>query len=75
MIAATVVASREAKSLQWLLQLLPIAFVFRARANHEYAELAGMLLAIYATERSRRFQVRLHHVLSANSISTAAASE
>ncbi len=32
---------------------MPIAFVFRVRANQEYAVLAGVLLALFATERSR----------------------
>jgi hypothetical protein len=36
-----------------LLQLLPIAFVFRVRANQEYAVLAGLLFALYSTERAR----------------------
>ena len=53
LIASAVVPRNEARALQWLLQLLPIAFVFRVRANHEYAVLAGILLAVYATERSR----------------------
>lgn len=53
LIAAAVVPRREARALQWLLQLLPIAFVFRIRANHEYAVLAAVLFAVYATERSR----------------------
>jgi 4-amino-4-deoxy-L-arabinose transferase-like glycosyltransferase len=52
-IAAAVTAPREARALGWLLQLLPIAFVFRIRANQEYTMLAGLLLAIYATERAR----------------------
>ena len=52
-IAAAVTAPREARALAWLLQLLPIAFVFRIRANQEYTMLAGLLLAIYATERAR----------------------
>lgn len=52
-IAATVVGTREARALGWLLQLLPIAFVFRIRVNHEYAVLAGTLLSLYATERAR----------------------
>jgi hypothetical protein len=39
--------------LLWVLQLLPIAFVFRVRANHEYAVLAALLFAVYAAERSR----------------------
>ena len=52
-IAAAVTTSREARALAWMLQLLPIAFVFRIRANQEYTMLAGLLLALYATERAR----------------------
>ncbi len=36
----------------WTLQLLPIAFVFRIRANHEYPLLAGVVVAVYGIERS-----------------------
>jgi len=53
LIARVVVEPEEARALAWLLQLLPIAFVFRIRANHEYALLAGLLLAVYSTERAR----------------------
>jgi 4-amino-4-deoxy-L-arabinose transferase-like glycosyltransferase len=52
LIAATLVP-RHAVAISALLQLLPIAFVFRVRANQEYAVLAGFLFAIYATERAR----------------------
>ena len=52
-LAATVVSGREARALTWMLQLILIAFVFRIRANQEYAVLAGLLAALYATERSR----------------------
>lgn len=54
LIARAVVPAQEARALGWLLQLIPIAFVFRIRANHEYAVLAGLLLAVYSTERARR---------------------
>jgi 4-amino-4-deoxy-L-arabinose transferase-like glycosyltransferase len=54
LIAASVVAPREARTLGWILQLLPIAFVYRVRANHEYALLAGLLFAVYSTERARK---------------------
>jgi hypothetical protein len=47
------IVPKYAVALGWILQLLPIAFVFRVRANQEYAVLAGLLLAIYATERAR----------------------
>jgi len=54
LVARALVDPVEARALGWLLQLLPIAFVFRIRANHEYALLAGLLLAVYSTERARR---------------------
>jgi 4-amino-4-deoxy-L-arabinose transferase-like glycosyltransferase len=53
LIARAVVPRREADALGWLVQLLPIAFVFRIRANQEYAVLAGLLFALYACERTR----------------------
>ncbi len=53
LLATRVVASSESRALLWLLQLLPIAFVFRVRANHEYAVLAALLFAVYSAERSR----------------------
>jgi 4-amino-4-deoxy-L-arabinose transferase-like glycosyltransferase len=52
-IARSVSTATEARALGWLLQLLPIAFVFRIRANQEYAVLAAWLFALYATERTR----------------------
>jgi hypothetical protein len=54
---AAVFAPAEARTLGWLLQLLPIFFVFRVRANHEPALLALFFVALLATEaliRSRR---------------------
>jgi 4-amino-4-deoxy-L-arabinose transferase-like glycosyltransferase len=53
LVARVLVEPEEARALAWLLQLLPIAFVFRIRANQEYALLAGLLLAVYSTERAR----------------------
>ncbi len=41
----------EAKALGWLLQLLPIAFTFRIRANHEPAVLLFFVLALCGLER------------------------
>jgi len=52
-IARAVSTPTEARALGWVLQLLPIAFVFRIRANQEYAVLAAWLFALYATERAR----------------------
>jgi 4-amino-4-deoxy-L-arabinose transferase-like glycosyltransferase len=45
--------SSWARMQLWTLQLLPIAFVFRIRANHEYLLLAGTVVAVYAIERAR----------------------
>jgi hypothetical protein len=53
LVASTVVRRREARALAWMLQIILIAFVFRIRANQEYAVMTGVLLAMYATERSR----------------------
>ncbi len=53
LVAGFLVAPRDARALAWILQLLPIAFVFRVRANHEYAVLASVLFAVYCTERAR----------------------
>jgi 4-amino-4-deoxy-L-arabinose transferase-like glycosyltransferase len=54
LLAASLVPDREARALAWLLQLLPIAFTYRARANHEAALLLGLVLALLGTELSRR---------------------
>ena len=58
LLLAPVVASAfapgpHAQRLAWLLQLVPVAFVYRIRANHEPAILLLLLVALYATERSR----------------------
>jgi 4-amino-4-deoxy-L-arabinose transferase-like glycosyltransferase len=52
-LAATLVPGLEARALGWLVQLLPIAFTFRIRANHEQALLLCLVAAIYGTERAR----------------------
>jgi hypothetical protein len=52
-IAAVLVAPVEARALAWLLQLLPIAFTYRIRANHEQLILLCFLAALWATERAR----------------------
>jgi 4-amino-4-deoxy-L-arabinose transferase-like glycosyltransferase len=46
----------EARSVAWLIQLIPIAFTYRVRANHEHAVLLFLLAALYATERARERQ-------------------
>lgn len=53
-LAATLVPGAEARALAWLVQLLPIAFTFRIRANHEAAMLLCLLAALYGSERARR---------------------
>jgi hypothetical protein len=52
-IAAAVVPALEARTLSWMLQLIPIAFTYRIRANHEQAVLLLFLVAIWAVEKSR----------------------
>lgn len=41
-----------ARLIAWAVLLIPIAFVFRVRANQEYALLAGILLALYGVARA-----------------------
>jgi 4-amino-4-deoxy-L-arabinose transferase-like glycosyltransferase len=53
-IAATVVPAVEARGLSWMLQLIPIAFTYRIRANHEQAVLLLFLVALWSIEKSRK---------------------
>jgi 4-amino-4-deoxy-L-arabinose transferase-like glycosyltransferase len=53
-IAATVVPGVEARALAWMLQLIPIAFTYRIRANHEQAVLLLFLIALWSLEKSRK---------------------
>ncbi len=52
-LAATLAPGLESRALGWILQLLPIAFTFRIRANQEQAVLLYLVLALLGTERSR----------------------
>ena len=52
-LASRLAPAAQARALVWALQLIPIAFVFRVRANQEYPLLAGLLVAIYGLERAR----------------------
>jgi 4-amino-4-deoxy-L-arabinose transferase-like glycosyltransferase len=52
-LAATLVSESESRALGVLAQLLPIAFTFRVRANHESAVLLCLLVALYGVERAR----------------------
>jgi hypothetical protein len=52
-LAARLLPAATARLPLWTLQLLPIAFVFRIRANHEYPLMAGIFVAVYGIERMR----------------------
>ncbi|MSO55355.1 MAG: hypothetical protein EXQ55_00270 [Acidobacteria bacterium] len=52
--AALLIPGAEARTLTWILLLLPIAFTCRTRANHEQAVLLLTVVALGATERARR---------------------
>ena len=52
-LAAFYVPGAVARSLAWIIQLLPIAFAYRIRANHEQAVVLCLIAALYATVRSR----------------------
>jgi 4-amino-4-deoxy-L-arabinose transferase-like glycosyltransferase len=52
--AAMLIPASEARALTWILLLLPIAFTYRIRANHEQAVLLLTLVALDAAERARR---------------------
>jgi hypothetical protein len=53
-LAAVLVDGLEARALGWLLQLLPIAFTYRVRANQEQAVLLCLVAALLGTAWSRR---------------------
>ena len=53
-IAATLVPVVEARALSWMLQLIPIAFTYRIRANHEQAVLLLFLVALWSIEKCRK---------------------
>lgn len=53
-LAGSLVAGLEARSLGWLIQLLPIAFTFRIRANHEQAVVLCLVAALLGVEWSRQ---------------------
>ena len=52
-VAGVLVRGLSARTLAWVLQLLPVAFVYRIRANQEHPLLMCFLAVIYATERAR----------------------
>ena len=53
LVAAVVVNGLESRSLAWILQLLPVSFVYRIRGNQEHPLLMGFLALIYGTHRAR----------------------
>jgi len=53
LVAGVVVKGFEARSLAWILQLLPVAFAYRIRANQEHPLLMCFLALIYGTARAR----------------------
>lgn len=52
-VAAVFVSWAEARAVFYALLVIPIAFVFRVRANHEWAVLFWFAAALYGAERSR----------------------
>jgi hypothetical protein len=48
-----IVPRPDARALLILLQLMPVAFLFRIRANHEYLMLVCLLIALVGLERVR----------------------
>lgn len=52
-LASRFLSPAHARAIAWALLLIPIAFVFRIRANQEYLVLAGILVSIYGLERAR----------------------
>ena len=52
-VAALVVSGRDSAVVPWVALILPVAFINRIRATQEYPVLVLVLLALYATEKSR----------------------
>ena len=53
LVAGVLVRGFEARTLAWVLQLLPVSFAYRIRGNQEHPLLMCFLAVIYATERAR----------------------
>jgi hypothetical protein len=53
LLAGTLVRRAEALSLAWMLQWLPVSFVYRIRGNQEHPLLMCFLALVYATHRAR----------------------
>jgi hypothetical protein len=52
-VAAVLVKGPEARALAWILQLIPVSFVYRIRGNQEHPLLMCFLAFVYATHRAR----------------------
>ena len=52
-VARFVMRDADARALAWVLQLLPVSFVYRIRGNQEHPLLVCFLALIYATHRAR----------------------
>lgn len=53
-LARRVTTTDRARQALVLLQLMPLAFLFRIRANHEYLMLVSLLVVLYGLERTRQ---------------------
>ncbi len=53
-IVSTLTTPGEGRAALILLQLMPVAFLFRIRANHEYPMLVAMLVTLISVERARK---------------------
>ena len=53
LVAGVLVRGFEARTLAWVLQLLPVSFVYRIRGNQEHPLFMCFLAVIYATHRAR----------------------
>jgi 4-amino-4-deoxy-L-arabinose transferase-like glycosyltransferase len=53
-LAGALVGEREARALAWVLQLLPLAFAYRVRANHEQPLVMFLAAALLGLEHARR---------------------
>jgi len=52
-VAGALVQGFEARALAWVLQLLPVSFVYRIRANQEHPVLMGFLAILYGIHHAR----------------------
>ncbi|HUL73669.1 MAG TPA: glycosyltransferase family 39 protein [Vicinamibacterales bacterium] len=53
-LVARLASPGDARASLVLLQLMPVAFLFRIRANHEYPMLVALLVTLVSLERARR---------------------